>query len=144
MVNAVLDSITVALYDVFGENYHYYVEDVEQNLQLPCFTVDVLNPLNRSRNSYLYDRTVPCVVHCFTANKITTKHELYATGEDVMAAIEYITVEGRTLRAEDMSYQLVENNVLQIFATYRFWTETERDDSEYMEYLLQRYRSLMN
>lgn len=140
MVNSVLDGITVALYDVFGDGYHYYIENIEQNLQRPCFTVDVLNPQRRSRNAVIYDRTVPCVIHCFTENKITTKHELYATGEEVMSAIEYITVSQRLLRAENVSFQLT-GDVLQVFATYKFWTENTEDEVDNMESILQYYRS---
>lgn len=137
MINSVLDGLTTALYEQFGSQYYYYVEDVKQNLMLPCFTVDVLNPLNRSRNSYMYDRTVPCVIHCFTDNTVTTKHELYATGELVCDAVEYITVEGRLIRGQDMSVQLADNNVLQVFVTYRFWTEKEREAFDKMELLHQ-------
>lgn len=137
MINSVLDGLTAALYEQFGSQYYYYVEDVKQNLMLPCFTVDVLSPLNRSRNSYMYDRTIPCVIHCFTANTITTKHELYATGELVCDAVEYITVEGRKIRGEEMSVQLAENDVLQVFVTYRFWTEKEREQYDKMERLRQ-------
>lgn len=137
MINSVLDGLTTALYEQFGSQYYYYVEDVKQNLMLPCFTVDVLNPLNRSRNSYMYDRTVPCVIHCFTDNTVTTKHELYATGELVCDAVEYITVEDRLIRGKDMSVQLADNNVLQVFVTYRFWTEKEREQFEKMEWLYQ-------
>lgn len=133
MVNKFLDAITVALHKVFGNDYHYYVEDIEQNLKLPCFTVDVLEPLQRSVNSYQYYRTMPCVVHAFTANKESTKHDLYSLGDKVLEALEYITIENRLVRGENMSYQLVEGDVLQVFITYRFWTETPQNKPAYME-----------
>lgn len=135
MVNKFLDGITVALYDAFGDDYHYYVEDVKQHLATPCFTVDVLNPLSRAFkvNNYQYYRTMPCVIHSFTDNAETTKHELYGIGEKVVEALEYIVIDGRIIRGEDMSFQIVEDDVLEVFITYRFYTETVGDEKTYME-----------
>lgn len=122
MVNTVLISISKALYDTFGDNYHYYMENIEQGVKQPCFTIDVLNPLNRSVNRKDYYRTIPCVIHYFTDNKSTSKAECYNIGEQALECLEYLNIGGRLVRAEDMSYTMVED-VLQIFLTYRFWTE---------------------
>lgn len=122
MVNLVLDSISKALYTAFGNSYHYYVEEIEQNIKLPCFTLKVLNPLSRSVNHKDYYRTVPCVIHYFTADKITSNKDCYSIGEQVLECLEYLNIDGNLVRAEDMSYTMVDD-VLQIFLTYRFWTE---------------------
>lgn len=122
MVNTVLDSITTTLYTTFGDSYHYYVEDTEQASKLPCFTIDVLNPLSRSVNKKDYYRTIPCVIHYFTNNKTTTTKECYSIGEKVLDCLEYINIGERIVRGEDMSYTMVDD-VLQIFITYHFWTE---------------------
>ena len=66
MVNDILDAVTKQLGKTFGNSYHYYVEDVQQNLTLPAFTVDMLIPLERSKSPVLYDRTMPLVVHYFS------------------------------------------------------------------------------
>ena len=44
MVNSILNAVTKQLGTTFGNGYHYYVEDVEQGLTEPCFTVDLLIP----------------------------------------------------------------------------------------------------
>ena len=137
MVNIVLDSISKALYTTFGNTYHYYVEDIEQSTKLPCFTIGVLNPLNRSVNRKDYYRTVPCVIHFFTNDKKDTVKTCYSIGEQVLECLEYLEIGGRKVRAEDMSYTMVDD-VLQVFLTYRFWTEkTETnipmEDLDYIE-----------
>jgi hypothetical protein len=122
VVNSVLNSISKALYTEFGDTHHYYVEDVEQNTQLPCFTIDVLNPLSRSVNRKDYYRTIPVVIHYFTDNKNSTRKHSLRVGEQVLECLEYLEIENQLVRAEGMSYHFVDD-VLQVFLTYRFWTE---------------------
>lgn len=135
MVNTVLNSISKALYTTFGNSYHYYVEGIEQNSKLPCFHIGVLNPLNRSVNRKDYYRTVPCVIHHFTNDKKNTNKTCYSIGEQVLECLEYLEIDGRLVRAEDMSYTMVDD-VLQVFCTYRFWTEKPEtnDPMEDLEY----------
>ena len=55
-----------------------------------------------------------------------------------MDALEYITIDGRLIRGENISYQLVEG-VLQLFITYNMWTEkvttteTDMEDVDYQQ-----------
>ena len=76
MVNALLNAVTKQLGTHFGIKYHYYMEDVEQNLTKPCFTVDTLIPIQRSKSPILYDRTIPIVVHYFSDSKTNLKQVL--------------------------------------------------------------------
>lgn len=122
MVNSVLDSISKALYAEFGDTHHYYVEDIEQKTKVPCFTIDVLNPLSRSVNRKDYYRTVPVVIHYFTDDKTSTRKHSLQVGERVLECLEYLEIGNLLIRAEGMSYHFTED-VLQVFLTYRFWTE---------------------
>ena len=122
MVNKVLDASSKALHTKFGSSYHYYKENVEQKAELPCFNLGVLNPLCRSVNRKDYRWTIPCVHHYFTNNKTTALNECYSVGEQALECLEYLDIDGRLIRGEDMSYTMVDD-VLQIFITYRFWTE---------------------
>lgn len=131
MVNKTLDALTVALHEKFGDGYHYYVENVQQDIRLPAFTVDVLNPVMRSESAVTYFRTMPVVVHFFSADKVTNKHTCYSVGEQALEALEYIIIDGRLHRGENMEMN-IEDDVLQIFITYRFWTGT-MEAPTYME-----------
>lgn len=121
MVNKVLNAVTVQLHSTFGDSYKYYVENVEQNLKKPCFTIDTIIPLQRSKSPVLYDRTMPMVIHYFTEDKKDTKTDCYAKAEQIVECLEYLPFESTILRGENISWQIVDE-VLQVFVTYKFTT----------------------
>lgn len=139
MVNKLLDAITKQLGVTFGNSYTYYVEDVKQELRRPSFVAGLIMPLERSRNALQYDRTMPVVVHYFGVNKETIKKECYAIAEETIEALEYLPFEGGLLRGENISWQVVEDDVLQIFITYRFRTQKVVEPTM-MEILEQNFR----
>lgn len=124
MINKTRDAIIQTLYKEFGDEYKYYPENVEQSFQGQSFTVDVLNPLERSTNATTYYRTVPCVIYYFTKNKETPKRDCYAVGERAMEALEYITIDDKKVRGYDIECDMVDD-ALRILVTYRFWTENK-------------------
>lgn len=122
MVDKVADAITTQLAVTFGDEYHYYLEDVEQNLTRPCFTIYALQSRERSRNPVLYDRTVPVVVHYFSDKKSGVRKNAYQIAEQVMDCLEYLPFDGSYIRGENISYMMVDE-VLEVFITYRFRTQ---------------------
>lgn len=136
MVNSLLNAVTKKLGKTFGTSYHYYVENVEQNLTKPCFTIDSLLPTMRSRSPILYDRTIPLVVHYFSDSKTNLKQDCYLMAERVLECIEYIPFENTMLRGEDISWQIVDD-VLQIFITYSFRTVMSEETADNMEEILE-------
>ena len=118
MVNSILNAVTKQLGSTFGGGYRYYVENVEQGLKQPCFTVDVLNPLERSKSPVLYDRTMPLVIHYFSDSVTNAKEDCYAIAERAVECLEYLPFLNTTLRGENISWQLTDD-VLQIFITYK-------------------------
>lgn len=129
MVNAILNAVTKRLGTTFGDSYRYYKEDVEQNLTKPCFTVDVLIPLQRSKSPVLYERTMPIVVHYFSDSENEIKNNCYAMGEQIVECLEYLPFGTTTIRGEDISWELVDD-VLQVFVTYRFTTRLVVEEEE--------------
>lgn len=129
MVNSILNAVTKQLGTTFGDSYRYYVEDVEQGLKKPCFTVDLLIPLQRSKSAVLYDRTMPIVVHYFSDSETNIKNNCYTMGENIVECLEYLPFQNTTLRGEDISWQIVDD-VLQVFVTYRFTTKVVKDDGD--------------
>ena len=122
MINSILNAVTTQLGKTFGNSYHYYVEDVEQGLQKPCFTVDVLNPLQRSRSPLLYDRTMPIIIHYFSDSKKDLKNTCYSMAEQIVECLEYLPFGTTLVRGDDVSWQIVDD-VLQVFITYKFTTK---------------------
>lgn len=121
MVVSLLNAISKELHNTFGDSYHYYVEDVEQDIKKPCFTIDMIQPLMRSKGKIRYDRTMPVVVHYFSDQKTNLKKDCYAIAEQAIDSLEYLPFKKTLLRGEDLSWQLVDD-VLQMFITYKFET----------------------
>lgn len=134
MVNSILNAVTKRLGTTFGMDYHYYVENVEQDLEKPCFTADVLIPLQRSKSPILYDRTMPIVIHFFSDSKFNLKNEYYKMGERIVECLEYLPFMNTLLRGENISWHIVED-VLQVFVTYSFTTKRVEEDGVAMETL---------
>lgn len=134
MVNTFLNSVTKHLGTTFGNAYHYYVEDVKQGLVKPCFTVDLLVPMMRSKSLVLYDRTMPLVLHYFSDDRKDLKKHLYEMAEQIVECVEYLPFLNTQLRGENISWQIVDD-VLQIFVTYKFTTRKVLDEGELMETL---------
>ena len=132
MVNSILNAVTKQLGVTFSNTYHYYMEDVEQNLVKPCFTVDVLLPLQRSKSPVLYDRTMPVVIHYFGATTKDIKKDCYEIGEQVVECLEYLPFKGGLIRGEDISWQIVDD-VIQVFVTYKFTTKRITPDENAMD-----------
>lgn len=133
MINKLLNSVTKKLGTTFGSKYNYYVEDVKQGLKKPCFTVDVIVPLQRSKSPVLYDRTMPLVVHYFSDSK-NLKNDCYLMGEQIVECLEYLPFENNLIRGENISWQLVDD-VLQVFITYKFTTVKDNPIDESMDAL---------
>jgi hypothetical protein len=129
MVNKILNAVTKQLGTTFGKGYRYYVEDVEQGLTKPCFTVDLLLPSQRSKSPVLYDRTMPLIVHYFSDSENNIKNDCYSMVEQIVECLEYLPFEGGLIRGDDISWQIVDD-VLQVFVTYKFTTKkvTEVED----------------
>lgn len=122
------------LHSTFGDSYKYYLEDVKQGLSKPCFTIDTISSMKRSTSPILYDRTVPIVVYYFHDKKSELKKSSYDVAEQVSECLEYLPMLGKLLRGYDISWRMVEEDVIAIFVTYKF-TAVNVDDSENMETL---------
>lgn len=134
MVNDLLTAVTTQLGTTFGTDYHYYVEDVKQDLRKPCFTVDMIQPMQRSRNAIVYDRIMPLVVHYFSDKPDEEKEDCYEMAEKTVECLEYLPFKGELLCAENVSWHIVEG-VLQIFITYKFKTKRVVEPTPDMEIL---------
>ena len=134
MVNKLLNAVTKQLGTTFGNKYRYYVEDIEQNLTKPCFTVDMLIPLQRSKSPVLYSRTMPLVIHYFSDSKTNLKQDCYSMSEQIVECLEYLPFENSLIRGEDISWQIVDD-VLQIFVTYKFTTKKVTNEEDSIETL---------
>lgn len=122
MVNSVLNAVTKQLGTTFGNSYRYYVENIEQGVETPCFHVSPRITLQRSKSPVLYDRTIPVVIHYFSGSLNNLRNDCFSMGEQIIECLEYLPFKDTILRGEDISWQMVDD-VLQVFVTYNFITK---------------------
>lgn len=136
MVNKTINAVIAALHNTFGDNYSYLKENNEQGLPTPCFLVSLLRPTSRGSLWRTYSRVMPIVINYFPKSDVRPKNECYDIGEIALEAVEVIEIEGVKVSGTDLEIQLVDDNVLQIFVTYDFWTQTVREPDEPVEELV--------
>lgn len=136
MINSIINAVTTQLGKTFGLGYRYYFENVEQNLTTPCFTIDVILPTERSKSQKKYDRSMPLVIHYFSDSKSELKKDCYEKAEQILECVEYIPYKNTILRGENISWQIVDNRVLQVFVTYSFETIMSKETEENMGEIL--------
>ena len=136
MVNKTINAVIAALHNTFGDDYSYLKENNEQGLPTPCFLVSLLRPTSRGSLWRTYNRVMPIVINYFPKSDVRPKNECYDIGERALEAVEVIEIEGVKVSGTDLEIQLVDDNVLQIFVTYDFWTQTVREPDEPVEELV--------
>lgn len=136
MVNKTINAVIAALHNTFGDDYSYLKENNEQGLPTPCFLVSLLRPTSRGSLWRTYSRVMPIVINYFPKSDVRPKNECYDIGERALEAVEVIEIEGVKVSGTDLEIQLVDDNVLQIFVTYDFWTQTVREPDEPVEELV--------
>ena len=136
MVNKTINAVIAALHNTFGDDYSYLKENNEQGLPTPCFLVSLLRPTSRGSLWRTYSRVMPIVINYFPKSDVRPKNECYDIGERALEAVEVIEIEGVKVSGTDLEIQIVDDNVLQIFVTYDFWTQTVREPDEPVEELV--------
>ena len=136
MVNKTINAVIAALHNTFGDDYSYLKENNEQGLPTPCFLVSLLRPTSRGSLWRTYSRVMPIVINYFPKSDVRPKNECYDIGERALEAVEVIEIEGVKVSGTDLEIQIVDDNVLQIFVTYDFWTQTIREPDEPVEELV--------
>lgn len=133
MVNKTINAVIAALHNTFGDDYSYLKENNEQGLPTPCFLVALLRPTSRGGMWRTYNRVMPIVINYFPKSDIRPKNECYDIGERALEAVEVIEIEGVKVSGTDLEIQVIDENVLQIFVTYDFWTQTVKETPETIE-----------
>lgn len=116
MVNKIIDGISIKLNQVFRNGYRIYSEDVKQGLKEPCFFIAVLGPSETNRLDRRYLRQNPFDIHYFPSDS-NSNIELQAMASELYEALEWITVEGNSVRGVQMYHETV-GGVLHFFVQY--------------------------
>lgn len=132
VIQSLITGISQALYEQFGEGYTIYAEDVEQDLQQPCFFIQLLSASERRHLSGRFLRSQTIAVTFLPA--VDSRMALYPVSEQLDACLEVITVDGGQVRARNQHSE-ISDGVLVYTADYDFRIVKEMNQEERMEEL---------
>lgn len=118
MINDIVNGISNAIYEKYGQQCRIYTENVEQGLKEPCFFIAVLKANQARIIGNRYKLTVSLDVHYFPATKAKNK-EINEVAQALYAALMQIKlINGDMLNGLDLHWEAVED-VLHFFVTYK-------------------------
>lgn len=124
IIKDLLDGITNAIYEEFGDDYEIYTSRVTQGLNEPCFIVRCLNPMNNLALGNISTQTRRETTTVFAIQYFPTKddsEEIYIEFDEVferlVSCLEFITVSGDLVRGYDFSSD-ESDGVMTFYATY--------------------------
>lgn len=131
IVNKILYAATRRLNELYPE-YPIYTDGVEQDLEEPCFFVNLLEP---SRKPMLGGRSFQqngfCIQY-FPEDLPQRSERLNAVADCLMDEMEYITIQdGSQLRGSGRSYR-VADGVLSFFVNYNLFLTKQKEKEEVM------------
>lgn len=131
MINKILDAISNALYEEFGDEYEIYSEDIKQDFKEPCFFIICLNPTeidfigSRYLRKYLFD------IQYFPKEKKNLNSELYSVQERLFNCMEYINMDKDLIRGTKIRGEVVDKK-LHFFVTYNVFVIKKGPQDEFM------------
>lgn len=135
MISKIIRGISRALYDEFGEEYNIYTEDVEQDLEEPCFFIQCINPkISRFRGNRYY-RENQFAIQYFPKSK-DYREECFKVIDRMYMALEFINIDGAPVLGKGINSNIFDG-VLTFIINYDMFVYVE-DDIEKMEILIQK------
>ena len=92
MVNKLVDGITRAIHYQFGQEYHIYTENKEQEMKEPCFFVSCVSTDDKRVLGNRYKLTNKFCIQYFPCSD-EPKRECNTIRDALVMALEYIEVE---------------------------------------------------
>ena len=107
MINKIIDGISEAINQEFGDGYDVYTESIEQGLEEPCFSILCLNPTNEQFFGKRYFRQNQFVIQYFPSTD-EKNAECNAVMERLFDCLDIIIVNGDQTRGTKMKGEIVD------------------------------------
>lgn len=134
MVNKLVDGITRAIHHQFGQEYHIYTENKEQEMKEPCFFVSCVSPDDKRVLGNRYKLTNKFCIQYFPCSD-EPKRECNTIRDALVMALEYIEVEKEGLVEGTQFSAEYTNDFLTVFVNYDFYVYRKTDKEQKMEEL---------
>lgn len=133
MVNKIIDGISNALFQEFGENYKIYTENIEQGLKKPCFVILCVNPKSKRFMGERYFRTNIFTVLYFPSTNEPMR-ECNSITEKLYQCLEYISIGDDLTHGTKMTCDVVDG-VLNFLINYDMFVTKQESKSDPMNTL---------
>ncbi len=134
MINVIIEAVSVALNEEFGDIYEIHMEEIKQGLKEPCFFISCINPTNRLLLGNRYSRTNQFCIQYFPKSR-EKQRECNDIAERMWQCLEYITASGadQPIRGTKMHYEVIDS-VLNFFVNYDYFV-CRKEQQEQMKQL---------
>lgn len=133
MYNRIIDAVTRKLDELFQDSgYIIYTDEVEQNLQEPCFFVSFLKPSEKQQIGTRYYRETGLVIQFFPGKTDQPSRVLRETAEILEDGLEYVLMpDGKPIRGTGREWQ-ISDGILSFFVNYNFFVYKPGKETETM------------
>lgn len=129
MINSIIEAISAALNDEFGNICNIYMEDGGQDLQRPCFLISCQNSSCERFLGNRYARKSQFRIRYFPKTE-EMQRECNSVAERMWRSLEYVRTDGedRPIRGTKMRYEKKEG-VLDFFVNYDGFVYRPKDQT---------------
>ncbi len=133
MLNDIMDAVTGRLYELFGDRYTIYTDDVKQGLEEPCFFVQFLEPSEKPMIGRRYFRRTDMCIQYMPGDIPQISEELNRVSDILMDGMEYITLSDSGLLHGTNRSHRAEEGVLSFFVSYNMFVMKPEPQEASME-----------
>lgn len=130
MTNGIIEAVSIALNEEFGDDFKIHMEEIRQGLEEPCFFIFCLEPSSTRFPGKRYSRTNPLCIQYFPKGR-ETQRECNDVADRMYDCLEYVTAPGddKPVMGTKMRHEVVDG-VLNFFVNYDFFVrKAEQTDA---------------
>lgn len=126
MLKKTIVGISKALHETFKKAYAIHIDNIEQDLNTPCFKITSLNPSQEQRLGKRYERFQPFDIIYFPNNEKECTCECMEVTEKLFDVLEYISIDGDLVRGINMSAE-IQDGILHFFVDFNMFVIKQQE-----------------
>lgn len=134
MIKSVMDAITDAIYQEFGDGYQVDTKEVTQGLTEPCFLIKPLRATDRPFRGERRALTNTFSIHYFAENR-EDRSECLQMFTRINDCLECVEMNGHPIMASELEMDTIDDGVMTIHVSYNFYGKKAAEREPEMETL---------
>ena len=128
MIQEIINGISIAINNAFGDDYDIYTESIEQGFKEPCFFINMITSQNVKFLGTKYLKENLFCIQYFPKND-DTNEECMSVLEKMYSCLELITIDSDLSRGTEMRGEIIDG-VLNFFVNYDMFVYKTRTVDE--------------